>query len=271
MLPSSDDSFRPPTADLELIGSLDDVDDLFWAPATVSIWIGSFPSIDLADAYFEETYRNDATPISKFAGDFGFRGYRSDCLEYHFEQPDVIPVQELIALCSFSESYAAQALAAAAELGIDVAQGLALLFNFDFRRGTAKPQANACLRFLGAFGFQMETGIPWLDRITARTGRHPAAYLTVLDALRGCVGKHPSGTLIDARMLCERIQGHAVETYGALARDRLFQFGLVSSEVVGEVVEESIAEGLLHRQEGDTSEKFRGLFTLDGWFTREGR
>jgi uncharacterized repeat protein (TIGR04138 family) len=266
MLPSSDNPYRPPTADLELIRKLDDADDVFWSPGTVSIWVGSFPSIEAADAYFEETFHNDATPISQFAEDFGFRGYPSDCLEFHFEEPRPQPIADLLALCSFCESYAEVAGRAAKERGIETAQGLALLFNFDFRQGVEKPQENGLLWFLGAFPFQMETGTPWLDRLVAQTGRHPAAYLTVLDALRAMRGEISPEERIDGRALCEGIRRHVLATYEELARERLEQFGLVSSEVVGQIVAEMIAAKVLLEQEGDKPEEFAGVFRLEDWF-----
>jgi len=258
MLPSEDAKLTPSSA------ALDHRPDPHWSPGMVSIWTGSFPSVEAADAYFDETYHHDDTPISQFARDLGLRSYPSDCLEFHFEDTTVHPLAELLAQCSFSESYAREVLAVAQLRGITAVQGVALLFQFDYGR-IKEASTGTCLSFLDVFRFRMETGIPWLDRLTNVTSRHPAAYLTVLDALR-TAPKVTESVHLHAEELCDSLLRHMQETYRDLAQQRLFQFGLVSSEAVGEVVAELIAAKILIAQEEDRPEDFRGLFTLDAWF-----
>lgn len=254
MLISDDAKLTPPSS------AQDHRPDPHWSPGMVSVWTGNFPSVDAADAYFDETYHHDETPISQFARDLGLRSYPSDCLEFHFEDTSLRPLAELLAECSFSESYARDVLAVAQLRGITAVQGVALLFQFDYGRVKRVPTGTP-LTFLDVFRFRMETGIPWLDRLTIATGRHPAAYLTVLDALR-TAPKTTDGVHLHAKDLCDSLLRHVQETYRDLAPQRLFQFGLVSSEAVGEVVAELIGAKILIAQAEDRPEDFHKRFTL---------
>ena len=79
---------------------------------TVDIWVGRFASEQAADAYFDERYAGDDTPISDFAADMEATFYDHDFMERSFHAQPQHQLQEALGQHSFSSSYMAAAAAA---------------------------------------------------------------------------------------------------------------------------------------------------------------
>ena len=120
----------------------------------VSVWVGTFPSVEAAEAYFGIPDEIGVyLPPESFARDLGLEDLPPECLEVNFEQLAPRPVRELLRDASFSASFIGPAVRAAEEQGIPAAQGIALLFDLDYRAlPDWQPEAGP-LRFLGSFPF----------------------------------------------------------------------------------------------------------------------
>ena len=82
------------------------------------IWLGSFPSEDALDEYFEENFddENDDTPINRFAADQGETFIDHDWVERGFLQTDNLRL--LIRDHSYSEDYLDAVIRAAEAKGL---------------------------------------------------------------------------------------------------------------------------------------------------------
>src|SRR5205823_5866935 len=76
-----------------------------------------------------------------------------DTLEVNFEQTNPRPLQELLRDATFSGSFLDQTVEAASEKGIREAQGVALLYDFDYELNPAPKEDAGPLRFVGSFPF----------------------------------------------------------------------------------------------------------------------
>jgi uncharacterized repeat protein (TIGR04138 family) len=101
-----------------------------------------------------------------------------------------------------------------------------------------------------------------IRRIAARDARYRAeAYPFVLEALdftiqrRGKGRKHVSGP-----ELLEGFRDHALQTFGFLARPVLLEWGIATTDDVGEIVFRLIEEDLLQKTADDRREDFHDLF-----------
>lgn len=83
---------------------------------TSHVWLGMFQSEDHLDAYFEEQYEDDDTPINRFATDQGEMYYDHDWVERAFCQSG--DLHDLIEDASYSYDYMQDVIATAKELGI---------------------------------------------------------------------------------------------------------------------------------------------------------
>jgi hypothetical protein len=79
--------------------------------------------------------------------------FPSENLEVNFERLTPRPLRELLQDATFAGSFVEQAVQAAAEQGVPQSQGVALLYDFDYRRKTGRCDAAGPLRFLGAFHY----------------------------------------------------------------------------------------------------------------------
>jgi uncharacterized repeat protein (TIGR04138 family) len=109
-----------------------------------------------------------------------------------------------------------------------------------------------------------------LRRITTRDARYRAdAYPFVLEALdftirrRGRGQKHVTGG-----ELLEGFRDHAIETFGYLARAVLREWGVRSTDDVGELVFNLIEEDLLQKTADDRREDFHAVYDFDEAFDR---
>src|SRR5262245_1213494 len=97
----------------------------------VSVWVGAFPSVEAAEAYFGIPDEIGVyLPPEDFARDLGIPDLAPECLEVHFEQVSPRPLRQLLQGATFSASFLGQALDAANREGIVEAQGIALLYHF---------------------------------------------------------------------------------------------------------------------------------------------
>jgi len=120
----------------------------------VSVWIGTFPSVEAAEAYFGIPDEIGVyLPPERFARDLGLDDLPPECLEVNFEQVSPRPLRELLKDATFSPAFLDQAVDAANQQGIQAAQGIALLYDFDYHAKSGWQGAAGPLRFIGSFPF----------------------------------------------------------------------------------------------------------------------
>jgi hypothetical protein len=118
----------------------------------VSIWIGTFPSVEAAEAYFgipDEI--GVCLPPEAFARDLGVDEQLVEKLEANFERMSPRPLQELLDDATFSETFRDQAVEAARGLGISSAQGIALVYDFDYQAKMDWQRSIGPMTFIGTF------------------------------------------------------------------------------------------------------------------------
>jgi hypothetical protein len=127
-------------------------------PGFVSVWIGVFPSVEAAESYFgiPDEIGVYLAPEA-FAKDLGLEDLPSECLEVNFEQVSPRPLRQLLQDATFSSSFINQTIAAASEQGIQTAQGVALLYDFDYQAAPSWQRTVGPLQFIGSFPF---VGVP---------------------------------------------------------------------------------------------------------------
>src|SRR5262245_44485869 len=124
----------------------------FRRPGFVSHWVGTFATVEAAEAYFGIPDEIGVyLPADAFAGDFRLGDFPPETLEVNFEQASPRPLAELLRDATFAASFLDQVVAAAARQEIDRAQGVAVLYDFDYRLSPARRDAAGPLRFVGAF------------------------------------------------------------------------------------------------------------------------
>jgi len=232
----------------------------------VSVWIGAFPAIEAAEAYFGIPDEIGAyLPPEAFARDFGLGDLPPDTLEVHFEQQSMRPLPELLKDAAFSGSFVEAAVAAASRQGIDEAQGVALLYDFDYRAKPEPAVAVGPLRFLGTFPFVRIQPIMKLELVEdlARDLGYPVAaahfVITAFLELKNHLQEQGNAPVqITGRQLCDYILGCRGQETAAILR----QSGLRRSEDVGRVVFGLVKLELLHRHASDSEADFEGVFAL---------
>src|SRR3954447_18287278 len=99
----------------------------------VSLWVGTFPSVEAAESYFGIPDEIGVyLPPETFATDFGLGDFPPETLEVNFEHVAPRPLRELLRDATFSASFLDQAVEAGTRQGISDAQGVALLYDFDY-------------------------------------------------------------------------------------------------------------------------------------------
>jgi hypothetical protein len=120
----------------------------------VSVWIGTFPSVDAAEAYFGIPDEIGVyLPPESFARDLAMDDLPSECLEVNFEQVSPRPLRELLQEATFAGTFIEQAVEAAGQQGIQAAQGVALVYDFDYQFAPGWQRAVGPLQFIGSFPF----------------------------------------------------------------------------------------------------------------------
>jgi hypothetical protein len=135
----------------------------------VSVWVGAFPSVEAAEAYFgiPDEIGVDLPPEA-FAKDLGLEDLPAECLEVNFEQVLPRPLRQLLQNASFSVSFMDQTIAAANQQGIQTAQGIALIYDFDYQAAPDWQRTVGPLRFIGSFPF-----VGTSEAQQAKRGRDP--------------------------------------------------------------------------------------------------
>src|SRR5579872_1558230 len=127
-------------------------------PGVVSLWIGTFPTVEAAEAYFGISDEIGVyLPPEAFARDLGLDQRLLGELEVNFERSELRPLAELLADATFAKSFRDQALEAAGRLGIDAAQGIALAYDFDYEAKTGWQRTTGPVTFIGSFRFRTGT------------------------------------------------------------------------------------------------------------------
>src|SRR6476646_8935414 len=130
----------------------------FDAPGFVSIWVGGFPSEEVADRHMRERYgdRRDDEPLAEWMGEFGFRYFDHDFMDTNGNGLTRQPLRDLLAPCSYADSFLNEAMREAEQQGIAEAQCVILLFNFRYDPRVTGVTQGKHLRFLGTFPYAVE-------------------------------------------------------------------------------------------------------------------
>jgi hypothetical protein len=121
----------------------------------VSVWVGTFPSVEAAEAYFGIPDEIGVyLPPEVFIRDLGLEDLAAKNLEVNFEQVSPRPLGELLADATFAASFLDQAVEAARRQGIEAAQGVALLYDFDYQAKAGCQRTAGPLTFIGSFPFR---------------------------------------------------------------------------------------------------------------------
>ena len=121
----------------------------------MSVWIGTFPSVEAAEAYFGIPDEIGVfLPPEAFATDLSVDEQLLEKLEVNFERISPRPLRELLNDATFSESFRDQAVQAASQLGISRAPGIALVYDFDYQAKPDRRHSIGPLTFIGTFPFR---------------------------------------------------------------------------------------------------------------------
>jgi uncharacterized repeat protein (TIGR04138 family) len=234
----------------------------------VSVWAATFGTIEAAEEYFGIPDEIGVyLPPDAFTTELGLKDVPADLLEVNFEQVEPRPLAELLLDASFSISFRDDAVAAAAAQGNLEAQGVALLYDFDYRLKPGWQSRSGPLSFVGAFPFLRigpRSRFPRLAEISRDLGRSPGAIVYAIVALTELTKKRREergdGTgQVSAREVCD----HLLTCRGEDSRATLRELGLLRSEDVGKIIYAFVAAGLLRQNELDSEADFQGLFSLE--------
>ncbi len=109
-------------------------------------------------------------------------------------------------------------------------------------------------------------------RICRRDGRYaPQAYYFVFDALDYTIQRMNKMRHVTGRELLEGVRLYATENFGFLARSVLEEWGVGSTEDLGNIVFNLVEGELLSRTETDRREDFVDVFDFDDAFDQSFR
>jgi hypothetical protein len=238
-------------------------DDPYRRLGCVSIWAGSFGSVDAVEWYFGVPAPDGRLPPPySFIEEFQLPPFSPECLEINFTQSAPRRVRELLESTSFSSSYVDAACDGADRLGIEEAQGVALLFNFDYQACPKVLAKSPNLRFLGVFEYDQDAPVVRKDgdqlrtpaEIAATVGFSEWAVLALHAALQSL--DEAGHNQITARQLCDAVQrceGGATFLRGC---------GLATSEDLGRLVYGLVGIGFMRAHPGDQQSDFDGVYSL---------
>jgi uncharacterized repeat protein (TIGR04138 family) len=232
----------------------------------VSVWVGTFGSVEEAEAYFGIPDEIGVyLPPEAFAADQGVGDFPPENLEVHFEQVAPRPLRDLLADATFAVTFLDRAIEAGSRQGVAEAQGVALLYDFDYRRREATSDPAGPMRFLGAFPYVQVSPVanlqPFQDLARA-TGYSCGAVLFVALGLE-VLGKRrqergEEAVHVAAREFCEYLLGH----HGADTAAVMRELRLRRSEDVGRIITGMVAAGLARRHESNAVADLVGVFDL---------
>lgn len=120
----------------------------------VSLWIGKFRSLESVEEYFgipDEI--GVCLPPVGLINDLGVDELPGELLEVNFEQMSPRPLGDLLRDATFSAGFIDQAVKTARQQGIESAQGVALLYDFDYQAHPGWQNTVGPLQFIGSFPF----------------------------------------------------------------------------------------------------------------------
>jgi hypothetical protein len=135
-------------------------------PGVVSVWVGTFPSVEAAEAYFGIPDEIGVyLPPEGFAADLGVADLPAEHLEVDFEQLSPRPLRELLERATFSASFLDRAAEAASRQGIVAAQGIALVYHFDYQSQPGWKCVAGPMTFVGSFPFEQPSPVETTDAV----------------------------------------------------------------------------------------------------------
>src|SRR5262249_25106401 len=126
------------------------LDGHYQAEDRVSVWLGTFPDEASCEAYFKEGWDQrdkDDFPTCRVWQDLGIQWFDHDSEEGGFVS-DTVPIEELLGRgWSYAESFRGPLLAACRAKGIEKANAVMFLFDYDYPEevGYSSPH----LKFVG--------------------------------------------------------------------------------------------------------------------------
>jgi hypothetical protein len=229
----------------------------------VSLWTGTFKSPESADAYFAEVVGAGRWEPSRFSVDFGLGYYPPWRLEINFQSSGPHSISELLIDATFAPTFADRAVAVANQKALALAQGIALLYDFDYLLKSERKERVGSLWFVGSFAFvktRPNADLGPLESVAEEAGISVAAVAHVITTLERLAESDRRGGgpgKVTARDLCA-----ALVREGAPARRVLREFGLLCSEDVGRAVYALIEAKLGRSAPGESEADFVGLFAL---------
>jgi hypothetical protein len=112
--------------------------------------------VEAAEAYFGIPDEIGVyLPPEAFARDLAIDDLPAECLEVNFTQLSPSPLRELLQDATFAATFLDQAIEAANQQGIHSAQGIALVYDFDYGSAPGCQHSVGPLQFVGSFPFRM--------------------------------------------------------------------------------------------------------------------
>jgi uncharacterized repeat protein (TIGR04138 family) len=113
-------------------------------------------------------------------------------------------------------------------------------------------------------------GLNLLERIREENPRFSdAAYLFVLSALQFAIEKLDEPRHITGQELAKSVRDLAIQRFGPMARTVLEHWGIHSTADIGEIVYALIDYRVLIKQDSDSRDDFRDVFSFDDAFDRD--
>jgi len=113
-------------------------------------------------------------------------------------------------------------------------------------------------------------GLNLLERIREENPRYSdAAYLFVLSALQFAIEQLDEPRHITGQELAKAVRDLAIQRFGPMARTVLEHWGIHSTADIGEIVYALIDYRVLIKQDSDSLDDFRNVFSFDDAFDRD--
>ncbi|MGD8868535.1 MAG: hypothetical protein PVI01_12930 [Gemmatimonadales bacterium] len=113
-------------------------------------------------------------------------------------------------------------------------------------------------------------GLNLLERIREENPRYSdAAYLFVLSALQFAIEQLDEPRHITGQELAQAVKDLAIQRFGPMARTVLEHWGIHSTADMGEIVYALIDYRVLIKQDSDSLDDFRDVFSFDDAFDRD--
>lgn len=111
---------------------------------------------------------------------------------------------------------------------------------------------------------RLEEGIREICHEDPRYG--PNAYYFIFEALEHTLSRLNTRRHVSGRELLEGLREKALDTFGFLARTVFYEWGVTSTDDIGEIVFNLVKADLLMKNEDDTMSDFRDGFDFEEAF-----